>query len=107
MRLAITSHVMRRFLERTIEAKVKEAYLVPPRTIVRLGIVDLPLKRIKEERRLYAYHPDWNGLFFLQAEDEKIVVKTFIILHPLLGDCLRELIQNGNLKRVDDAFSLL
>jgi len=103
MELVITSHAMRRFLKRIIEARVKEAYLVPQRTIARLDIVSLPLERIKRERFLYAYHSDLNGLFFLKEEDEKIVVKSFIILQPLLGDYLKGLIQEGNLKRIGDA----
>jgi len=107
MELVITSHAISRFVSRLIEAMVKEAYLVPQRTITRLKIVGISLRRIKRENSLYAYDPDLNGLFFLKREDNKIVVTSFIILQPVLGDCLKKLIQNRNLKRVKDEFSLL
>ena len=104
MELVITSHAVDRFVKRVIEAMIRGSYLIPPRTIVKLGIVTLPLEKIKREKYLYAYYSDLNGLFFLKEAGEKLIMKSFVVLQPLLGDHLNKLIQNGNLKRVEDTF---
>jgi len=104
MKLVMTSHVMRRFLERTIKTKLEKAFLVPPKIITSLDIVNLPINRIKEKGYLYAYYPGQNELFFLQVKGGELVVKSFIVLQPVLEEHLKKLIEEGHLKKVGEEY---
>ncbi len=97
---------MRRFLERTLVAKLEESYLVPPKIITSLGIVNLPISRIKERGYLYAYHPGQNELFFLQAKNGELVAKSFIIPQPVLEEHLKRHIKEGNFKKVGEEYPI-
>ncbi len=105
MKLVLTTHVKRRYLERILEKKVREAYLIPPEFVVRLGIVRIPLGKIKEKRFYYAYHFKQNEFFYLKLDGDELVVTSYIVPEKLLEEDLKDLIKREKLRKVKEMFS--
>jgi hypothetical protein len=105
MKMVVTEHARRRFLERNIIEKAKNALLVPLEIAQRF--TNIPKKEIRENQYYYGYDIDQNEFFVFQLNKGELKILTVYPLKEAARKGLIEMLKSEKVQRVCEKFPII